>query len=908
MATTALVVPHTHWDRAWYWPFARLQIRLVECLDGVLRLLEGDPLYRFTCDGQALMVEDYLEARPQDRQRIMRQVASGRLKLGPLYCQGDLYCTGGEALIRNLQLGRAYARALGGGQRTMYMADTFGIIPSLPSILQGFGIGTVLFMRGLSGQVPTPFGMDHLAGEIPRQIPEGTRRFRWSAADGSEVRAMHLRDGYANAGDLGRAADDRGVEARFDLASAVERLRQAATRQDDAQGEPLLLLAGVDHQLPQPRLSEAMRAADDQRYRFVYSDLDALALQLEAQDASRWPAYRGEFHGSGAASVLGGTISTRIYLKIGNARAERLLVNQVEPALALARLEGLGEATESALPLAWRHLLRTHPHDDICGCSVDAVHRDGEHHLAQCEIGGDALRRRTIRRLVTRFGGVHAQEQRFAALMYSSQVVPRQGPVQLRLDLEGRRSWGDYTLPERFRVVDERRRPIPFRVVSRGASTEHPHQQAVLELHPTLPPTTLVRCFIEPARREAARKPRLQVRTRLVLENRRLRVEVSRDGSITLTDRRSGLTLPGLGAFWGQADAGDSYDFADLPGEAERPLAGPASIEDAGGQDGLQAVRIRRRLRLPAGLAGPGGVAGIGSSRRSRRRTELPVELELALAPGSSQLEVLLRLTNTACDHRLRWTFPLPWTSETTVAGLKFNRVIRPVSAQPGSSRPRIHPEHPSDHFIACAEPSGRRRGLAIFANAPLNTELVLGQGPRLALTVLRAVGFLTRPGLSTRDSGAGPLTPTPEAQCLGRTIELRFALRPFTATEEPALFHEAALWRAEPLAGQIEGWWEQGPASGFQGPFLRADQPVVVSACAPALGGPGADLRLFNAWPTGRTVRLTLGRPLEAVAADLDGRRTAEWPLRQGDGVVELSMPSCSLRTLALAPRAAAL
>ncbi len=68
------VVPHTHWDREWYEPFPVFRARLVELLDEVLDRLDGSdpahPLEHFQLDGQMAMVDDYLEVRPAERDRI----------------------------------------------------------------------------------------------------------------------------------------------------------------------------------------------------------------------------------------------------------------------------------------------------------------------------------------------------------------------------------------------------------------------------------------------------------------------------------------------------------------------------------------------------------------------------------------------------------------------------------------------------------------------------------------------------------------------------------------------------------------------------------------------------------------------------------------------------------------------
>lgn len=892
----ALVVPHTHWDRAWYWPAARLQVRLVECLTTVLRLCREHPEYRFTCDGQALMVEDYLQVRPDDRAEIAALVRAGRIRVGPLYCQPDVYCTGGEALIRNLLIGTAIARGLGQAQTALYLPDTFGLTPSLPMVAQGFGLTAILFMRGLIGEVPGMTSMSGVATALRRQVPEGTRLFRWTCPDGSEMRAFLLRDGYANAGGLGRAPEDGGVEIRYSPAHAVAALIAAAERQADPVGapagvaEPLLLLAGVDHQIPQVGLPEALRTASaTSRFEFVFSDLDAVAARMHEHDTASWPHYQGEFHGSGAASVLGGTMSARIELKQRNAALERLLVHQLEPAAALVRWAGIDEPCADALGVAWRWLLQNHPHDDICGCSVDAVHRDDAFRFDQVEAGADGLRRRLVRRLVERFGGSPDGDERFAFLAFHAQGTPRVGPWRITLDFEARHRWGDYRLPAHYRVVDEAGAPVPFRELARGRSVQHPHETATLELHAPLPPATLRRFFLEP---RPAPPPAKATRR---LENRHLRVEVARDGSFSLTHLASGRRWSGLGLFGEQADIGDTYDFCDILGEREHLHARePATLAPCGPGEGVQALRIVRTLQVPACAV---------EGRRSRERVALPTAIELVLGPEAEQLEVALSFTNTAADMRLRWCLPLGRMPAASRAGLKFNEVVRPCLGQPtGTTAPRIHPEHPADHFVAIDDEQG---GLALLSEFPINYEVMSEPAPYLAVCVLRAVGFLTRVTLTTRQGGAGPDTPTPDAQCLGRSYTMRFALRAYAPAEAGSLFARAAAWRAEPLAAQIEGWWlperphPPEPASCW----IRGDRPeVILSALKPAAEGTGIILRCFNAAATPVTTELEVAdeRPLQPVS--LAEVPTGAWSCEAvAPRRWRLTLPPFALRTLRL-------
>src|SRR6478672_13002964 len=72
----AIVIGHTHWDREWYLPFEGFRARLVAMMDGLVEILERDPTFRcFVLDGQTILVEDYLQVRPEAENRVRRLIA-----------------------------------------------------------------------------------------------------------------------------------------------------------------------------------------------------------------------------------------------------------------------------------------------------------------------------------------------------------------------------------------------------------------------------------------------------------------------------------------------------------------------------------------------------------------------------------------------------------------------------------------------------------------------------------------------------------------------------------------------------------------------------------------------------------------------------------------------------------------
>src|SRR5579872_1341860 len=180
---TITLVPHTHWDREWYQTFQQFRMRLVHTVDALLDILDQDSAFsHFMLDGQTIVLDDYLEVQPQNEERLRRYIQAGRIQIGPWYVQPDEFLVSGESLIRNLQIGFRRAADFGEPMRIGYVPDCFGHIAQLPQILQGFGIESAVFWRGVGAEARKS-------------------EFYWTAPDGTSVLVIHLADalGYSNA-------------------------------------------------------------------------------------------------------------------------------------------------------------------------------------------------------------------------------------------------------------------------------------------------------------------------------------------------------------------------------------------------------------------------------------------------------------------------------------------------------------------------------------------------------------------------------------------------------------------------------------------------------------------------------------------------------------------------------------
>jgi mannosylglycerate hydrolase len=884
---TAYVVPHTHWDREWYQPFEVFRARLLDVVDRAVELLECDPRYRrFTLDGQAVVVDDYLELRPEQRDGLEALIRSGKLRVGPWFVLADEFLVSPEALIRNLMHGARACRELGDRMPVAYTPDSFGHIAQLPLLVRGFGLDAIVFERGVGDEG------ERLRGE-----------FEWQAADGgTSVLAVHLLATYSGATalghldwELGDAYDpERAVrqtravlfgpgadDPEFPpwLRDAVRRLPGGVTAY--ATGPEVLLLNGSDHLFPQPNLPEVLDklGAAIPEVRFQLADVAEFVAAVAAQrgDLQR---HQGEFRGSRYHHVLSGVLSSRIYLKQANHRAETLLERAAEPLAAVAALHGAPHP-DALLRHAWRTLLLNHPHDSICGCSIDPVHREMMTRFAAVTQLGDEVVRRSVAALADAGDAAHLT-------VWTPVPYPSWTEVTTTI-----------TLPvgeaARLRVRDRDGRDLPHQleVESRFLPGRSDVRADRVELTVLLPPCPLGLRGVELAFDEAAATVAsdaptpVQVAataTGLRLDNGELALDVDGGGALTLHHLASGSAYPLALRFEDEPDAGDEYDFSPVPGAGVLSIGHPQGPPRVLVDGPVRAtLRLSYTLRLPARL---------GPDRRTPGgEVEVPVTLDLGLAAGAERLDLAVTVANRADDHRLRLRVATGRSVDHVWADGHFHVLRRPVRPPHGEGwyQAPVATSH-QRRFVAACDADG---GLALLARGlPEYEAIPTPTGVDLAVTLLRCVGWLSRDDLLSRPQGAGPAMATPEAQSHG---EHRFelALCPVVGPWwEGPLLAEAERFTASPHA--VRG------ALAADVPVAELTPPLTLSALKRAEAGDGLIVRVWNPAPVPVRGRLTLHQPLhEAFLVRLDETREAR--LESPGSDIELSMRPSQVQSLEL-------
>ncbi|MFX1564214.1 MAG: alpha-mannosidase, partial [Promethearchaeota archaeon] len=827
--------------------------------DQLLELMEKNPKYaHFTLDGQTVILEDYLDIRPENRQRLEHLVKEKRLHIGPWYVLADEFLVSGESLIRNLLIGHQVGREFGDIMPIGYTPDTFGHIAQLPQLLRGFNIESSIFWRGFDDQ----------GKSLPTE-------FRWQAPDGSEVLSVHLGVGY---GPIARLSKD--VDAALtQLLMPVTILAPRAT------SSALLLLNGSDHLPPQSHLPQLIEEMNSRlqtsdilagkttgqlfqqlitntlkldsveveailgkfqpmlsqlfdpalktlrrvklRHGTLMDYLDIVRHEVKIQNL---PVLYGEQHSCKHISVLPGVFSSRLYLKQANAESERLLERWAEPFATIAWWLG-APYPRNWLRRAWKLLLKNHPHDSICGCSVDTTHEDMELRFRWCkELGNLVLNQAIshINALINTKPPSRVPEPTYAAVrVFNPHTWAHTDVTRILIELDNPvESSKDYAL------YDGDGNPVTCQV-----TLGHQIDSALMPLidqhsmpgSPSKPPTpikpthSLLLTFIAediPAlgyQTYYLAKPSSGGKTAssasLVVddkskapsaENSMVRIIFSpSDGALTVHHKSSGRNYHNLLTFEDMGDIGDEYNYCP-PAKDNRIVSkqlrksrlrliekGPIAVT----------WEITTDLPVPA-------AADTSRQKRSTKTVQVPIRTLVSIYAEVPRIDVFNTINNTAEDHRLRVLFPSGLEVDTAWADSPFyvnKRSIHPqvhdwsnllfptimdlylthllqferIPGKPLGWFEDSAPNHAQQTFV---DVTNEKEGLMIASRGLPDFEVLNDSHRTIALTLIRGVGQLSRGDLTTRRGDAGPTPATPGAQCLGIN-SYHFSIIPHSGT-----------------------------------------------------------------------------------------------------------------------------
>lgn len=770
----------THWDREWYQSFQNYRFRLVQLMDRVIAGLEDGRLKGpFQTDGQSVILEDYLEIRPEMRGKIEKLAQEGKLRIGPWYDLPDEFLVSGESIIRNIRLGREIARTFTVEPSHIgFACDLFGHISQLPQLFAGFGIDVAYLWRGINLY--------------------GVRNFIWEGADDTKTTCFLFRNGgYCDYSfrvrDFGNHDDPFDAEAR--RKRLADYIKEEAS---ETEIEPVLLFDGADHQEwdidMYPLVEERMEKPIDGTI-VEHVGLDDHAALMRRDKKKIKNSLKGELREPGmwahkSPHQIHGVLSSRAWIKQWNAKCENLLTLWAEPISAYTQLTLGHEYAPGYFDKAWRYLLQNHPHDSICGCSVDEVHEDMKYRFAQSEqiaerIVIDAMDKLTaciegeLGEKEIRIGVFNPLPRRFKGVTHLRVRVP--------LDYPHFNEFFGFELKPAFKIYNAEGKEIPYQRVAQDMDSFHlrvhyweassfdKYNDITVALEVDVPATGYTSLTLKPGEYGVpVRHPanRGMATSRRSMENAHLAVSVEANGTLKVTDKATGEVYTDVLAFDDCADIGDGW-FHGIPVADQVYISTSCAADVAIVEDG--ALSTAFRIRVPMWLP---KCFDFKSMRRSEERAEVMIDSIVRLRKGARHLEVETTVHNTAKDHRMRVLVSTHVRADQYETDSPFDAVRRDVALRDDN---HLHMEmdvEPRPMQAWCAVAKGKR-GMAVISTGQYEACVRDADDRAIAMTLFRG---------TSRTVGTNG---QPEGQLLGDQ-KFRYWIKPLPGKiNRTELFHD---------------------------------------------------------------------------------------------------------------------
>lgn len=770
MKKKVYIISHSHWDREWYMAYEQHHMRLIELIDDLLELFEVDPSFNsFHLDGQTIILDDYLQVRPEKRQAIQQAINEGKLRIGPFYILQDDFLISSESNVRNMLIGMEESRKWGTPVMLGYFPDTFGNMGQTPQLMKQAGISAAAFGRGVK-----PIGFDNQVLEAENYSSQYSEMW-WKGPDQTAIFGLLFANWYSNGNEI-------PVEKEAALAFWKQKLADA---EQYASTNHLLMMNGVDHQPVQKDISKAIHLANElfPDYEFIHSnftdyleavqkdlpeDLGSVEGELTSQETDGW-------------YTLANTASARVYLKQWNTKVQRQLENITEP-LATMAYEVSGNYPHDQLDYAWKTLMQNHPHDSICGCSVDSVHREMIPRFEKADEVGKYLAQDSLEQLTAAIDTTGFPKDSFPFVIVNTAGMDKTGEAEITIELERKRFAEG--IPEKLYQELENLPKRKYHVETKSGATipailseetvqfgydlpkdrfRVPYMARMIKV--TLPLENMpafsweIFALVE-GEAKAEEKETMIHQSGRIIENGPLHLTIEKNGTITMEDRKNKRKLNNLHIFEDIGDIGNEYIFkqpfcdqpilssnkensevkvlVDTPEIAKisilQEMEIPVSADERLEKEQQMVVEFRYR-----------------KAERSKEKRILQIKTIMTIRKDSKKIDFETTLDNQMKDHRLRVLFPTKLHVEHHEADSIFEVVKRPNRVSKSWENP-TNPQHQQAFVNIHDEEYGVTVG-----NFGLNEYEVTEDG-QIAVTLLRSVGEL----------GDWGYFPTPEAQCLG--------------------------------------------------------------------------------------------------------------------------------------------
>ncbi|MBC1936361.1 mannosylglycerate hydrolase [Listeria grandensis] len=753
------VIPHSHWDREWYFTSSRSTMYLVKHIKEVIETLEQQDEYHFyLMDAQSSLVEDYLRYCPEDRDRLVALISEKRFITGPWYTQTDQLVISQESIVRNLLYGIRIASDLGHSMAVGYVPDAFGQGGNMPQIYKEFGISKFLFWRGV-------------ADNRLKQT-----EFIWQGNDGTQMLAEQIPFGYYYGANI--------PENDTELSSYLE--AQIGALEEKASTRNIYFPNGLDQAPVRKNLPELVAKFNqlDTSREYQLASPETFFAELEKEVADL-PVISGELTEGKHSRLHKSIFSTRADLKQANNEIENILSNVLEPILSVSYSLG-NRYPHHEVAEIWKLMFENAAHDSIGGCNSDTTNRDVAHRYKLARDLTNSLLDLNMRLISEKITQKHPfQFTIFNPLPYANSGVIRMSAYIPEADFTLEDTAGnalDYTILEKTDLTEYVLNQHIYLNPSKAIyMPEKVFLAEILVGVKDIPALGYDTIYLNLERKEAPHYSKETSETSI--ENEYYQINLAENNTLTILDKTTNRVYKDQMIFEENGDDGDSYNYSP-PRNDFRVTSKEALLEKvkADISDVEEAITISFKLQVPYNLI----ERAAGKSTR-----EMLIQTRISLRKEDELIRFDVKVDNQVLSHRLCVTFATEIASRFSTADQLFGVVQRPVRLpemdvweEEGWQEAPISME-PMQSFVSLHD---EEHGVAVITEGVREYEIIGANYDTIRLTLFRTFShmgktdLLYRPGRASGES----IVETPDAQLLGE-IRATFAVTLFETTFDKA-------------------------------------------------------------------------------------------------------------------------
>ncbi|WP_125565792.1 alpha-mannosidase [Companilactobacillus insicii] len=767
------VVSHSHWDREWYMGYEHHHMRLVQLMDDLLDLFKTEPRFNsFHLDGQTIILDDYLQVRPEREAEVRKYIAAGKLKVGPFYILQDDFLISSESNTRDILIGAQESQKWGNKVNLGYFPDTFGNMGQTAQMMKLSDLDFAAFGRGVK-----PTGLNNQVFENENYSSQYSEMW-WKGPDGSKILGLLFANWYSNGNEIPVERD----EAKRYWNQKLQDVEKYASTDN------LLMMNGVDHQPVQKDVIEALDVASElyPNYEFIHSNFDDYLRAVSQDVPEDLSSIDGELTSQETDGwyTLANTASSRTYLKQENTSVQRQLENITEPLAAIA-YKGTNDYPHDQLKYAWKTLMQNHPHDSICGCSVDEVHREMLTRFEKAREVGAYLAKDALNMIASRINTDIFDTNSKPFVIVNTQGYEKSQMVSVDIEWdrapfsEGKPN-DQYesiqaelnNLPE-LEVVDKHGYSIPFELVNAETRFDYdlpgdrfriPYMGLFITIRipvenlPAMSWTTLA--LQEKSQAVVKSDNKLFDANSNALENNWLKATINPNGSLNILDKKTDRTYDNQLVFEDTGDIGNEYIYRQsADNKTIYSSDSSCEIKVLTNNEYEAQVQLTQEMQVPVSADErleyeQKSVIDITerTARRSNAYRIIKLSTVISINKMEDQLKFKTTFDNNCLDHRMRVLFPTNLDADTNSSESIYEVVERNNRVSDSWKNP-TNPQH-QQAFVNISD----KRGGVTVGNFGLNEYEILPENNTIAVTLLRSVG----------EMGDWGYFETKEAQCQG--------------------------------------------------------------------------------------------------------------------------------------------